>query len=38
MQPTPLVAVPDTLPYSACLLACLPLEAAHQVPLIGRAL
>jgi hypothetical protein len=38
MGPTLLVAVPDTLPYRVCLLAGLPLEAAHQVPLIGRAL
>jgi hypothetical protein len=32
MGPTPLIAVPDTLPYRLHLLACLPLEAAHQVP------
>jgi hypothetical protein len=33
--PTPLIAVPDTLLH---LLARLPLEAAHQAPLTGRAL
>jgi hypothetical protein len=38
MGHTPLVVVTDTLPHRGCLLACLPLEAAHQAPLTGRAL